>query len=96
MTLNRRRVGKRYVANIGSLEPFLKDNWKTTDLVTNAAEQVAERAKSLAPVETGEYRDSITVEVDEHETRTVAHVGATVPYSGSVEAAHGTMRKALG
>lgn len=37
-----------------------------------AAEAIAENARGLAPVRTGDYRDSITVEQDRKGTRVVA------------------------
>jgi hypothetical protein len=50
------------------------------------AERVATRAKSLAPIDTGAYRDSIRASSEDHPERVVAHVSASVPYAFVIEA----------
>jgi predicted HAD superfamily Cof-like phosphohydrolase len=59
------------------------------------AEAVASAARSSAPVEEGDYRDSIHVE-DVVTDRAVSRVVAGVEYSPAVEADHGTLARALG
>lgn len=58
-------------------------------------EQVESAAKSSAPVETGEYRDSIHLEVD-HTDRVVVRVIADAPHALGVEASTGNLTRALG
>ncbi len=64
-------------------------------LLRSRAERVADRARAAAPVDTGAYRDSITVQ-DATTDRAVARVGSTVPYAGIVEAKTGNLARALG
>lgn len=52
--------------------------------IKEIAEKAAERARQLAPVETGAYRDSIRVEDTPEGARLVAGGGA-VDYAGFVE-----------
>lgn len=59
------------------------------------AEVVATSARASAPVDTGEYRDSITVEVA-HTDRVVGRVHAKAPHSWVVEANTGNLQRALG
>lgn len=59
------------------------------------AQEVAARARSTAPVDSGEYRDSITV-VDATTDRAVARVVAADPKGHIVEARTGNLARALG
>lgn len=63
--------------------------------VVEAAEEIAGDARAEAPVDTGEYRDRIVVEVEETENRVVARVIAKAPHSMLVESKHGTLGRAL-
>ncbi|HET6865465.1 MAG TPA: hypothetical protein VFH80_28310 [Solirubrobacteraceae bacterium] len=65
-------------------------------------ERLMERAKSQAradaPVESGDYRDSLQVTVDVTKgarPRARARLGSDVDYAMQVEAAHGTLNRAL-
>lgn len=59
------------------------------DLVNDRAQRGAEYARSRAPVETGEYRRSITVEENSRAgDRFGAVVYADAPYSWEVEQRH--------
>jgi hypothetical protein len=66
------------------------------------AQEIEERAKSLAPVETGRYRDSIRAEADIEGGTAVGRVSSDVPYAVYIE--YGTsdtpvfapLRRALG
>jgi hypothetical protein len=60
------------------------------------AQEAASRAKATAPEETGEYADSIHVEVDETRTRARARVVADVEHATVVESRTGNLRRALG
>ena len=60
------------------------------------AERVADRARSSAPVESGEYRDGIEVDVQPGAKRAHARVTATAPHSLAVESRTGNLRRALG
>lgn len=66
------------------------------DLVVDAADGVRDIARSDAPVLTGEYRDSINVEVEQTSEGVVARVVADVPYAMVIESREGTLARALG
>lgn len=85
----------RYRPNIGSLDSILKSD-AVADVVRDVAEKIAERARAAAPVDSGSYRDSIRVVMDQHPTRVVAHVAATVPYAARLEARSAPLRRSLG
>lgn len=59
------------------------------------AEAVASTARSNAPVETGEYRDSIAVRVVDHPTRSVAQVYSSDDKAHVIEARTGNLARAL-
>ncbi|MBD8477569.1 HK97 gp10 family phage protein [Microbacterium sp. CFBP 8794] len=61
-------------------------------VVTDAADTVADIARADAPVASGEYRDSIHVEVK----GVVATVVADVRHAMIVESREGTLARALG
>lgn len=85
----------RYVPNVGSLDPILVSE-AMREAVVEFATVIQTRAKGLAPVASGAYRESITVEADRHPTRWVAHVGPDVEYGAVVESRAHTMRRSLG
>lgn len=58
-------------------------------------ERVAQSARASAPVESGHYRGSIRTEVEDHRTRSVAHVHADAPYALVVEANTGNLARSL-
>jgi hypothetical protein len=65
-------------------------------LVKDAAEDIAAAARASAPVDTGEYRDSIHVEViPNRKTRTVALVVADDPKTMLIEARTGNLARSL-
>lgn len=64
-------------------------------LLRQLAEPVAARARSSAPVNTGDYRNSIAVE-EAVTDRAVVRVVARVPYALIVEARTGNLARALG
>ncbi|QLD10894.1 HK97 gp10 family phage protein [Microbacterium oleivorans] len=66
------------------------------DLVTDAAAAVVDAAQSDAPVLTGEYRDSIHVEVEQTPDGPVATVVADVPYAMVIESREGVLARAVG
>lgn len=61
----------------------------------DVAERWAGRARASAPVETGAYRGSITVESDTTD-RAVERVVAHAPHAALVEAKTGNLKRALG
>ena len=65
-------------------------------VVEDAADIIAERARSIAPVRTGDYRESITVSSDVHESRVASHVGPHVAYGLIIETKTHVMRRSLG
>lgn len=52
-------------------------------------------AQASAPVDSGEYRDSLDLWAEEHPTRSVVHVGSRAKHGLVVEASHGTLARAL-
>lgn len=64
-------------------------------LLVQRAEAVAARARATAPVESGAYRDGITVQTVTTD-RVVARVGSTAPHAHLVEARTGNLARALG
>ena len=58
------------------------------------AERVAAQARATAPVETGAYRDGITV-FDATTDRAVVRVGSTARHAPLVEAKTGNLARAL-
>lgn len=65
-------------------------------VVTDAADTVADIARADAPVASGEYRDSIHVEVEQADEGVVATVVADVRHAMIVESREGTLARALG
>jgi hypothetical protein len=59
------------------------------------AGEVAARARSTAPVQSGAYKDSITEESATTD-RAVERVVAHATHALAVEAKHGTLKRALG
>lgn len=84
----------RVTVNKSGARALLNDP-KVRAMLREQAERVAERARAIAPVESGEYRDSITVESATTD-RAVERVVAKVPYAGVVEAKTGNLARALG
>ena len=60
-----------------------------------AAEPIAARARSSAPVDSGAYRDGIEVDVEPGDRRAHARVTATDRKSLVIEAAFGVLQRAL-
>ncbi|KQT75401.1 HK97 gp10 family phage protein [Microbacterium sp. Leaf436] len=65
-------------------------------LLTDAAGEVRDIARADAPIASGEYRDSIHVEVTQTDEGTVATVVADVRHAMIVESREGTLARALG
>ena len=83
----------KVVLSHGGIAALLKSDGVRAD-VSSRADRVAEAARAAAPVVSGAYRDSIE-SFDVTTDRAVGRVGASVPYAESVEAAHGTLARAL-
>ena len=75
------------------MKALLSDPGVGADL-ERRAERVAATARATAPVDTGEYRDSITV-VSEVTDRVVSRVVARDPKSHIIEARTGNLSRAL-
>lgn len=88
-------MARRTVQLISSgMRDLLNDKGVERDL-QRRAERVASRARSTAPVDTGAYRDSITVEVSRPHDRVVARVVAKDRKSHVIEARTGNLARAL-
>lgn len=57
-------------------------------------EQIAAKARASAPVQSGEYRDSIGIEIDDSGPRPKAVVYAFADHAFAVEAATGNLARA--
>lgn len=73
---------------------LLKDD-QLRDPLREIAERTATRARSSAPVDSGEYQSSITVRSATTD-RVVERVIATAPHSALVESRTGNLKRALG
>lgn len=82
------RFNDRYFDQLGHSGPVRA-------VVVDAATRVANKARADAPVDTGAYRDSIHVEVEETSHRVVAKVVADVEDALIVEAQTGNLNRAL-
>ena len=63
--------------------------------VVAAANEIAATVRATAPVDTGEYRSRVRVEVTESPYRPIAKVVVDVEHAMVVEAKHGTLARAL-
>lgn len=88
-------MAARVEFHAGNLEQALKSP-ALAAMLKQKAEAVAATARATAPVDSGTYRDSIVVEMDEHPTRVVAHVAAKSRHAHLVEANTGNLQRALG
>lgn len=86
----------RYVPRRSGIQEILADSSLDPVLLANA-EKVAARARSTAPVETGEYRDSIQARVTPGRSRRrAAEAIATAPHALVVESRTRNMGGAVG
>lgn len=87
-------AGLRIKLNSRDFERFLKSDDVRPSL-REVAEGWASTARRTAPVDTGEYRDSIKV-VEDTTDRAVARVVTTAPHGLIVEARTGNLKRAMG
>lgn len=83
----------KVVLNRAGMRALLLDDEVRAEL-RRRAERVAAQARSTAPVETGAYRDGITV-FDVTTDRAVVRVGSTARHAPLVEAKTGNLARAL-
>ena len=76
------------------IQSYLDGDHGVSGMVRGRAEDVASRARSSAPVDTGAYRDSIHLE-ETHTDRLVVRVVADVDYAMVVEANTGNLARSL-
>lgn len=93
--MKRVRITRNYTANVDALAPILSGG-AMESVVEAAGDRVAARAREIAPVVTGAYRDAIASTIDHHPGRVVAHVGSRTTHAILVELRTSTMRRALG
>ena len=70
------------------------EQWANND-GAQRAQRIASAMKAAAPVASGDYRDGIAVQRDEHPSRPSFHIGSSVDYAGVVEADTGNAIRAL-
>lgn len=80
--------------NHAGIQSYLDGNHGVSEMLHAKAEEVASRAKSSAPVDSGAYRDSIHLEEDRTD-RLVVRVVADVDYAMVVEADTGNLARSL-
>jgi hypothetical protein len=89
------RLVAEYKPNTAATGQWLRSSSELQQAVTAIAEMIAARARSTAPVETGEYRNRISVRTSRAENgRVAADVEANAPHSIWVEIRHQTLRAA--
>jgi hypothetical protein len=84
-----------FALNPAGIVELLKSESLAADMRRRVA-TVEERAKSTAPVVSGDYRDSITSGTFDDGDRTSGYVQADVAYACEVEVRHRTLGAALG
>lgn len=83
----------RVKLNSAGMRALLNDPGLRADLTTRA-ERVLAAAKASAPVDSGEYRDSLHI-VDDTTDRAVVRVGSSAPHGLLVEMKTGNLARAL-
>lgn len=83
-----------FVPNAAGYREFLHSAPLSAEM-RRRAEAVAASAQAAAPKESGAYANSITVVVEQHPSRVVAHVQSDVPYAATIEARTGNLARAL-
>lgn len=76
--------------------PEILNSDPVVKIAVGVAEAVAGTARATAPVDTGEYRDGIGVEINRRGKRTVATVVSRDPKSMIIESRTGNLARALG
>lgn len=84
----------RFRLDRGGVRELLKSRQMKNDM-QRRAEQVADHARTLAPVVSGEYRRSIEATTELGPTRHVGRAIATVPYAQKVEADRRVLGRAI-
>ena len=74
---------------------MMQEGWVASNM-QERAERVAATARANAPVQSGEYQESIEVIVEMHPERAAAHVSSSAPHAMLVEANTGNLLRALG
>lgn len=84
----------KFVPNAAGFRELLSSS-ELSAYLQSKGEAVASAARISAPVESGDYRDSIHVEMVQHPTRIVAQVHASDWKSHIIEADTGNLARAL-
>jgi hypothetical protein len=88
MATVRVRLNKRGMTELLSSPEVVAD-------LLERGDRVVDRARGLAPVNTGAYRDGLAASQEQHPSRAVVHVGSDVPYASLVEATHRTLGRSI-
>lgn len=74
----------------------IKKSAEVTDAVRSASDKIAGTARANAPVDSGEYRSSIHVEMDTHPiSGSVGHIVASSDHALIVESRTGNLGRSL-
>lgn len=81
--------------NSATMRSLLDGGYGMAEALREDAQKVLARARSIAPVDTGEYRDSIHIE-DDHTDRMVVRIVADDRKAPIIEHNHAVLARALG
>jgi hypothetical protein len=84
----------RFVVNPRGVQDIMRSEGIGDDL-RERADRVVAQARTLAPIDTGAYRNSIKPFVEMHPTRQVAHILSGIFYADIVEAKHRVLGRAI-
>ena len=84
----------RVTLNSSEIQSYLDGGHGVDSLLEAAAQRVLNAAQSSAPVESGDYLDSLHIETD-HTDRMVVRVVSDAPHAWVVEANTGNLARAL-
>lgn len=88
-------MAAEFVLNPAGIVALLKSPELAADL-QRRVDGIAAEARRIAPVQSGDYRDSINAGVVDDGDRNTGYVQADVPYACNVEVHDRTLGKALG
>lgn len=86
--------GFRVTLNHAGMRELLRSRGVESEMLRRA-EHVAARARSIAPVVSGDYKASIRAETVKHPSRVVGRATAHIEYAYQVEAAHRVLGRAI-
>lgn len=86
----------KFRLNSRTVQEYLDGRYGVQGVLDAEAAKVLDRARGLAPVDTGEYRASLHVVTGHPHDRMAKRVTSSAPHGLVVEARDGVLAKALG